>query len=393
MSKKSKKKTPIIPPVLQGVTKKSTKAKSTYFHGGLFGRADTRLTFKSKKGKKKPLKTTVLIDADKIKSDNPGFDEATFETKYQQEITAAKTYRPVSKVIKLSKNDSPLKVMTPQGSVAKRVSRIGGVSLFSNDPALVRVNLFATKKPKKKYLSSELKEKLVDVSTTTKSQEVKITKKSLEKIRKRNKKNKGKRIVSQNRFMTKLEFGEKFGRATEHAKAAGIIKKGETADHSHLIAHSLTVKEEDAQRAKNSIIATSHSNTEVIAIEQAARDLVKDNDHSFHYKAVATHQSHIGLTETYTIKSKSVDFAMELDINPQTKNKPHQDQIKYVTEAIKKVHDTVKESQHKKQSSKKNSSKPAAQTHATLFSKSALRVELQKNKNAKHKKKLHKKSS
>lgn len=390
MSKKKKKK-PILKSTLAlkvasgGVKKKkSTTAKKTPYQPGLFARADTRQVLHLKKGKKRPLKTSVMIDADRLEADSPMLDRAIFDAQYAVEVNRAATYRPVKTVTKLSKNDSPLKVMTPNKTVLKRVSRIGPISCFSNDPDRVRVDLFNVKKPTKAYLKSALREKLVDVSGTTKAQETTVSQKSLKKIAKRNKKHKGKRSVTQNRFMAKAEFNKKYGSATLHAQEAGLADSSECYEHSHLVAHSLMPKEKKAQRPENIVMASSSSNTEVIAIEQATRELCQENKHRFAYKVRATHTAHFGLTEEYEIQSGK--FKMVMDLNPQTKNKPHQDHVYYIKHAIKQTHDVVRKAPKQAVST----TQAVSASQGTLFSKPDLKADLQAQKHKKKTSKLKK---
>lgn len=306
---------------------KALKKKKGYSSGGYFG----RVKFDTTVNKKTDYKTSVLINVDELEKHNSGFDKKLFDKKYTKAIKGAPTYRPASHITKYSKNNSPIKIVTPNKTVLRRTSRVGPVSTYSNDPESKTVRSFKIKRPHKKYLDSDLQKKLVHGSGSKKKQRIVLTRRLLEK----NKKRGGVRHISQNRVMARKEVGEEFGSATLHARSAGIAKRGRRFEHSHLIAHSF--KKKKAQHHNNMNIASSESNTRVMAMEAGVRDLA--NKDRVAYSVSTRHKNHFELSRKHKIKTEN--FKITLDVNPQEVNKPHKDEMEYLRNAINIGHEVA----------------------------------------------------
>lgn len=277
-----------------------------------------------------PFKTAMLIDLDKVPKDIHFTNE--------EKLYDIPTHRPIRRVTKRSGDDSPVEVSTPKGSLLPRVSRLGVLSLFSNDAkAKPIVDNFTINKIKdeSEFYSDEPYDCIIEAESNKKIQQAKITHQKLEKRRAEDLKNNFKRSISQNKLMAKDGTPERKGSATDYVHSTELFDKNFRWEWLHLVAHM--IHGEESQNPDNLVAGTAFSNTEMMFAEATLNYLARvyPKGFSLSVKATLIPHTHIATAIYYTIKTP--DFEIPLQFNTQTTNRPHinfQGYMNYLVEEL-----------------------------------------------------------
>ncbi len=248
----------------------------------------------------KAIKTSILIDHESV-------PEALINANIKS-LNQILSHRPIEKIKSLSEMHSPVEVLTSKGSSLFRVSKIGGLSIFSNDMRLKPIITSET-------TLSEMKEK---------SHEVDIL---LHKLKERDQVFAKNRETSQNQIMKMA--------ATSYVNKTHLFQKELTWEWLHLVAYSIAGK--DTQDKNNLVAGSESSNTEMMFAESMIRYLAHVYPEGFKLlvKATLIPETQIATSIHYAIKTK--DFEIPFIFNAQTKNKPHVNYQKYFNFIIKEL--------------------------------------------------------
>ena len=263
-----------------------------------------------------PYKTAMLIDQNKVPADILFTNE--------EKLYEIPSHRPIRRVTKRSGADSPVEIATPKGSLLPRVSRLGALSLFSNDPKakpIVDFNPITELKDDSEFYSDEPYDSIVEPESNKKFQQAKITHEKLEKRREEDLKNNFKRSISQNKIMVKEDVPERKGSATDYTHSTTLFDKNIRWEWLHLVAHSIAGKA--SQNSDNLVAGTAFANTEMMFAESTFNYLsrVYPKGFTLSVKATLIPETHIATAIYYTIKTP--DFEIPLQFNTQTPNRPH----------------------------------------------------------------------
>jgi hypothetical protein len=327
---------------------KHSKSKNSKY--AAFGRTTANNSFK-KNGKKRRIKTAVLIDRTMLEEANPNINTDFYdvlEKKYQKRIRSISTNCSVKEVTGLNENMSPVKVKVKNSKrPLKRIAKNGALHFFSNDPELMSVEEqpLPEVQSEKKFKDDPVVIKIhskTDRPKNKKHVKATITKKSLKKTRKKIAKNNGKRHISQNDLMG--------GSATEYYRATRFEKryrlrkshrlKPVPQNHTHCISHGFTGPK--SQNPKNIGVASTHTNTQMMLVEKQVPEIVNTSKRikvKLDVVAPVIPKTHIindyikynvKIEKKSKKKKKIKELNLQLSFHPQVRNKPDVSEGEYV---------------------------------------------------------------
>lgn len=286
-----------------------------------------------------PYKTAMLINQDKLSSD------VTFAN--EEKLNTIPSHRPIKRISRKSRTNSPVAVQTPKGTILPRVTRCGVLSLFSNDPNAKPVIDFHPKTKlinETKFYASEAFDSIKESESNSKAQSTTITHKQLEKRRMEDLKNKFRRSISQNKIMAKSGVPERKGSATDYTLTTKLFDKDLRWEWLHLVAHMINGA--NSQDSENLVAGTAYANTEMMFAEATLNYLARVYPDGFNLSVRATliPGTHIATAIYYMIKTP--DFEIPFEFNTQTSNRPHinfQSYYNYlIEELVRSTHQSKK---------------------------------------------------
>lgn len=295
--------------------------------------------------KKKPLKTSVMIDWQALYEANKdrSIDWQSLGDALVKSFDEVKSFRKLDKVINFSPNGSPTKGTTPDGkTVLTRTKKIGFLSFYDNRAVTPHANLTSQTSidPKSEFYNSESYQALIQISESVKKQEALINAELLKKTRDENAQKSGR---SQNKVMVKKGKKPNEGSANIHANATKLFRFEIPMQWqwAHLIPHF--VWGDKSQSADVLVGATKPSNIDMDSVEAQLKKLSAAYPQGFTLIAEATliPGTHIGITMKYFIKTK--DFCLPFEFDLQTPNQPHVSQAAYLHHLVKTMINQMKE--------------------------------------------------
>ncbi|MDR3492029.1 MAG: hypothetical protein P4M12_08320 [Gammaproteobacteria bacterium] len=274
----------------------------------------------TKNGVEQDLKTAALIASNDLTLKNATPNRAEkVKRKFEEAAANADTNRPIESV-EYSASGSPVAVVTPGKTVLKRYKKVG-LNFYSN--------LSPAPSPSKNiiieefFFNTENYKSVKKPSEKIKANAITITPETLKKAKKEFEAQGKKRHISQNRVMAKTGEKEtvKNAGATKYAKATKVFDENTKWEWLHLIAHSLLVK--NAQAEVNLAAGTAFANTDMMLAEDLIGPMAKafPNGIRISCKAHLITNTQIANKIEYAIETD--DFILNFVFNPHTKNKAH----------------------------------------------------------------------
>ncbi len=307
--------------------KKTQAKKAKVDHDSIFNlRSSARTTVIDDKGQKVPLKTSILVNKEKLNLTDPTKLPHVAELLHDK-CQNIPTHIDV-KSIQYDAKGSPAKAIAVDGTTLDVYLKTGLISYLRNKPKTphkpVKIKSDYKKNPILKYIVSPPK----DAKTKT---EYKLTPKSHKRRTKKLKKNKYKRPITQQRAMARKEFAANRGRVVPYCKAVLMWSpaRGKNGEHpSHNWGHPQAFSLGGPQAGLLGISA--HANSLQIPQDNCNGKLL-DHYSEVHGTVESTlvEGTHVAIGKLIQI-TKTKDFAPRFEYEAQEKSLPLQSTKPYV---------------------------------------------------------------
>lgn len=248
--------------------------------------------------------------------------------------------RPIKKVLEVSSNGTPRKILTPGNTKLFLKKDYGIVRIFTEEtnlpqsPAQPTIMEICSEK-KKQIENSNAYQHIKLNSHNIKQQELWITAAQIEKAKEEIAANHGKRICSQKKVMVQEGLAENKGSANDYGKEFLANLKIKYYEWLHLIQHKLLASA--GQKEENLVCGSFHANTDMMFIEFQHALLSKHYPKGYKLEVIANvvqglDGSQFSTTIDYIIETD--DFRLPFRFNGQSDVLPNIFNLNYVEAMI-----------------------------------------------------------